>query len=73
MMFNRALPAEEVQKLFTAQGGIFEPQPTSNPPVAAPAKPDTTERLKQVKSLYDQGLINKDDYDKKVKETMDSL
>jgi len=32
-----------------------------------------TERLKQVKSLYEQGLINKEDYDKKVKEIMDSL
>ena len=29
--------------------------------------------MKQVKQLYDQGLINKDDYDKKVKEIMDSL
>ena len=37
------------------------------------SKPDATTRLKQVKALYDQGLINKDDYDKKVKEIMDSL
>ena len=35
---------------------------------APPAK-----RLKQLKSLYDQGLINKDHYDAKVKEIMDSL
>jgi alpha-L-fucosidase len=35
---------------------------------AAPA-----ERLKQVKALFDQGLINKEDYDKKVKEIMDAL
>ena len=73
MMFNRALSAEEVQKLFTAQGGVLEPQPASNPPAATPAKPSAADRLKQVKSLYDQGLINKDDYDKKVKEIMDSL
>jgi alpha-L-fucosidase len=37
------------------------------------AKPNATDRLKQVKSLYDQGLINKEDYDKKVKEIVDSL
>jgi len=37
------------------------------------AKPDAAERLKKVKTLFDQGLINKDDYDKKVKEIMDSL
>ena len=32
----------------------------------------TTERLKKVKALYDQGLITKDAYDQKVKEIMDS-
>ena len=37
------------------------------------AKPDAAERLKKVKSLFDQGLINKEEYDKKVKEIMDSL
>jgi hypothetical protein len=29
--------------------------------------------LKQVKQLFDQGLINKEEYDQKVKEIMDSL
>jgi hypothetical protein len=47
------------------------------PPASSAAKstatPDTTERLKKVKSLYDQGLINKEEYDKKRKEIMDSL
>jgi len=52
---------------------VLEPQPASNPPVAAPDKPDAATRLKQVKALYDQGLINKEDNDKKVKEIMDSL
>ena len=42
-------------------------------PADAGANPDAAERLKKVKSLYDQGLINKEDYDKKVKEIMDSL
>lgn len=37
------------------------------------AKPDATERLKKLKSLYDQGLITKEDYDKKVKEILDGL
>lgn len=49
----------------------------ANPPAqatAAPAaKPDVAERLKKVKALYDQGFINKDDYDRKVKEIMESL
>jgi hypothetical protein len=50
----------------------------ANPPAQSSASTSTTKsdaaaRLKQVKSLYDQGLINKEDYDKKVKEIMDSL
>ena len=73
MMFNRALSVEEVQELFAAQGGVLAAQPASTSSVAAPTKPDAAERLKKVKALYDQGLINKDDYDKKVKEIMDSL
>jgi len=39
----------------------------------AQPKSDLSERLKKLQSLYDQGLINKDDYDKKKKEIMDSL
>jgi methionine synthase II (cobalamin-independent) len=31
------------------------------------------ERLKKAKALYEQGLISKEDYDKKVKEIVDSL
>jgi hypothetical protein len=46
---------------------ILAPSADSN------AKPAAAERLKNVKVLYDQGLINKEDYDKKVKEIMDSL
>ncbi len=47
------------------------PKPENN--VSTPQKTDANNRLKQVKALYDQGLINKDDYDKKVKEIVDSL
>jgi alpha-L-fucosidase len=51
----------------------------AHPPAPSPAagasggKPPAAERLKQVKQLYDQGLIGKEDYDKKVKEIVDSL
>ena len=38
-----------------------------------PPKPPAAERLKQLKSLHEQGLIPKEEYDKKVKEIMDSL
>ncbi len=74
MIFNRALSADEIQALFRSQGGVLAPQPAQNPlPVGTQGQPSASDRLKQVKSLYDQGLINKDDYDKKVKEIIDSL
>ena len=73
MLFNRALTADEVQAVFKSQGGVLVPQPASAPVSATQDKPSATDRLKQVKQLFDQGLINKEDYDKKVKEIMDSL
>jgi serine/threonine protein kinase len=50
----------------------------SNVPVSAKASaptqinPNATDRINQVKQLYDEGLISKADYDRKVKEIMDS-
>ena len=70
-IYNRALSPDEIKTLATAtQAGV---NAVPAPPADATAKPDAAERLKKVKALYDQGLINKDDYDKKVKEIMDSL
>jgi DNA-directed RNA polymerase subunit RPC12/RpoP len=69
-IYNRALSADEIKLLATATrtGANILPLPAD-----AAGKPDAATRLKTLKSLYDQGLINKDDYDKKVKEIMDSL
>jgi hypothetical protein len=70
MMFNRSFSPGEVATLFDSQKApTDEPAPA---PATGP-KPNAAERLKQVKSLYEQGLITKEDYDKKVKEVMDSL
>jgi hypothetical protein len=73
MMFNRALSADEVQTVFKAQGGVLVPRQIPAPTSEPQNKPNAAERLKQVKQLFDQGMINKEDYDKKVKEIMDSL
>lgn len=72
-IYNRALSMEEIKALATATkvGADILPPTASATPAAA--KPDPAERLKKVKALYDQGLINKEDYDKKVTEIMDSL
>jgi hypothetical protein len=70
-IYNRALSADEIKALATAtQAGVdIVPAPSAD----NTGKPDAAERLKKVKALYDQGLINKDDYDKKVKEILDSM
>jgi len=69
MMFNRALSEDEIQTLFRAQGGALADQVAQPAPGAdSQNKPTATDRLKQVKALFDQGLINKEEYDKKVKE-----
>ena len=74
MMFNRALSADEVQALFKSQGGVPATQPAQPPrPTGTQSKPGAADRLKQVKQLFEQGLINKEDYDRKVKEIMDSI
>jgi alpha-L-fucosidase len=45
----------------------------NQPSPATDSKPSAAERLKQLKSLKEQGLISKEDYDKKVKEIVDGL
>jgi len=73
MIFNRRLSDDEIRTLFESQGGVLPPEPAKASPAAPAAKPDAATRLKAVKALLDQGLINKEDYDKKVKEIMDAL
>ena len=55
----------EMKKLIAA-GGAKDQFP-------AGGKADTCARLKHVKELHEKGLINKEQYDAKVKEIMDSL
>jgi hypothetical protein len=74
MMFNRALSDDEVQELFQSLGGVLGPKPAPPPPPAgSQPKPSAADRLKQLKDLLDQGLINQDQYDQKKKEILDSM
>ena len=70
-IYNRALSGDEIKLLATATqaGADIVPAPTTD----NGTKPDPAERLKKLQSVYDQGLINKDEYEKKKKEIMDSL
>ncbi len=82
MMYDRALTPREVKFLYASQKTTADvplaipaprsPAPAANPPPAQ-NKPTAAQRLKQVKDLYDQGLITKDQYDQKVREVMNSL
>ena len=69
---NQVAVVKQVKELLA--GGVRTVAPDTAATVAPPAaKPDSATRLKQVKALYDQGLITKEDYDKKVKEILDSM
>jgi alpha-L-fucosidase len=59
----------QLKNMITTQP-LTPPTAPAQPPAAQPSAAD---RLKQLKSLYDQGLINKNDYDRKSKEILDSL
>lgn len=61
---------EEIKALATANHAGADILPAPETPAG---KPDPAERLKKLESLYQQGLINKDEYEKKKKEIMDSL
>jgi hypothetical protein len=75
MIFDRALSDDEVRALFKSQGGVLGPKPAppQPQPTGTPAKPSAADRLKQLKDLLDQGLINQDQYDQKKKEIIDSM
>jgi alpha-L-fucosidase len=68
------IPDDQIAELMQMKDMIAT-RPLTPPPAATSpaAQPSAADRLKQVKDLYDQGLINKDDYDKKVKEILGSM
>jgi alpha-L-fucosidase len=65
------IPPNQLAVLTQMKAMIANPAVASSP--SPDAKADPAARLKKLKALYDDGLITKDDYDKKVKEIMDSL
>lgn len=71
-IYNRALSAEEIRALAglpaaaaTGEGAASIPGPQ--------APPNPTERIKQIKQLMEQGLIDKPEYDRRVKEILDAI
>jgi len=64
------IPADQTNLLRQLKSSILNSE--VNDSVSKPEL-NASERLKKAKSLYDQGLINKEEYDRKVKEVMDSF
>jgi hypothetical protein len=71
MVFDRALSAKEVRKLCDSQAAV--PIAASGPAAGAAPGAQAADRLKAAKELYDQGLMTKDEYEKKVKEIINEL
>jgi alpha-L-fucosidase len=67
------IPDDQVAVLTEMKKLIASGPAKSAQPAATNGKASAAERLKQVKELYEKGLISKEDYDKKVKEILDSL
>jgi hypothetical protein len=75
-VYNRALSAGEIQSLAKATHAGPDPSATGTGetrPGNTTPKGDPAERMKKLKELLDQGLISKDEYDRKAKEILDSL
>ena len=81
MLFNRALTGEEVRSLFKSQGGTLAAvstpaaqsggiQGNSN---AGQGMSSQAEKLKTLKQAFEQGLLSKEDYDRKVKVILDGI
>jgi DNA-directed RNA polymerase subunit RPC12/RpoP len=70
MIFKRALSAREIQALYDSQKVASDKAVSTAAETAG--RPSAAERLGQVKELYDEGLISKEDYDRKTKEISDS-
>lgn len=72
-VYNRALSAEEIKGLATmTKAGMSASAPAAGA-VGAAATLTAAERIKQAKELFEQGVLSKDAYDRKVKEIVESL
>jgi len=70
-LYNRVLSPEEIKALASSPQEGASAQPASANP--APATPNPADRIKQIKQLMEQGLIDKQEYDRRVKEILDAI
>ena len=72
-VYNRALSDEEIKALANATTAGVSPAAPASGADGAAGNLTAAERIKQAKELLAQGLLSKEDYDKKVKMIVDSL
>jgi len=71
-LYNRVLPADEIKALAaTTQAGVVPTPAQQAPANSSPSAP--ADRIKQIKQLMEQGLIDKQEYDRRVKEILDAI
>jgi len=70
-LYNRVLSPDEIKALASSLQDGASAQPASTNP--APTNPNPAERIKQIKQLMEQGLIDKQEYDRRVKEILDAI
>jgi len=71
-LYNRVLPADEIKALAaTTQAGVVPTPAQQAPTNSSPSAP--ADRIKQIKQLLEQGLIDKQEYDRRVKEILDAI
>jgi len=58
-------------RAYRAQGRDAHKASTSNP--RAPSAPSVTDQLRELKAMYDQGLISKEEYDAKRRQLLDRM
>lgn len=72
-VYNRALSAAEIQALASATKASAILSSVSSSSDGSASRQTAAERIKQAKELLDQGILSKEDYDKKVKDIVDAL
>jgi len=70
-LYNRVLSPDEIKVVAAVPQEGASAQPASTNP--SPTTPNPADRIKQIKQLMEQGLIDKQEYDRRVKEILDAI
>lgn len=72
-IYNRALNADEIRALCGSQSKVGQTSEAAQPTTPSGIQSTPADRIKQIKQLLEQGLIDKQEYDRRVKEILDAI